>query len=130
MKLAARVMLVGAGAVAAAAVAAAPAAAATPAVAPVAETSAAAPSCSASVSGNKVSGTCAVSTPLGTLSATFTGTIAADGTGSGTITLKGGVLGSVSGSWSGGKFTGAQATINYSVPTPLGPINGTITVNL
>ncbi|MCZ1006262.1 hypothetical protein [Streptomyces lydicus] len=127
MKIVSRVAIAGAGAVAAAAMLAGPALAA-PAQAP--KQAAAASSCQASTSGNTVNGNCSVSTPFGTFGAVFSGTFGSDGYGSGKITLKGGAIGSVNGTWTGGPFTGGPATIKYTVQTPLGPVSGSVPVNI
>ncbi|MBO0656335.1 hypothetical protein J1792_27245 [Streptomyces triculaminicus] len=127
MKIASRVALAGVGAAAAAAMLAGPAFAA-PAQAP--QAAAAASPCNASTSGNTVNGSCTVSTPFGSFGATFSGTFGSNGYGSGKITLKGGAIGSVNGTWTGGPFTGGPATIKYTVQTPLGPVSGSVPVNI
>lgn len=118
-----------AAAAAAAAVIAVPSAAF--AAAPAPSTVVPASACTATTAGSTVSGGCTVSTKLGTFGGTFTGTFGSDGMGSGTITLQGGVLGNMNGTWSGGPFTGGSATINYTVQTPAGPVSGSfpVTVN-
>ena len=81
------------------------------------------------MAGTSVSGSCTVDTPLGTFGGTFTGTVGINGSGSGTITLDGGPLGSLNGTWTG-TLTGKSASITYTVQTLLGPISGTLPVSL
>lgn len=84
--------------------------------------------CAAHVSGTSVSGDCTVTTPLGAFGGSFSGSLNADLTASGTITLDGGVLGQLHGTWTGGPFTGASAMVDYTVMTPVGPISGSFSV--
>jgi len=124
MKLVTRALLAGAGTAAVIALSGTPALAAAPASAPAATAEA----CSASSSGSTVSGTCTIDTPVGTFGATFNGTIGADGMASGDISFKGGPVGDMAGTWSGGPFTGGPATINYTVQTPAGPVSGSFEI--
>ncbi len=134
MKPVFRTLMVGAAAAAAGLLAVAPAAAASPAeaAAPAAVSASASDfDCTASTSGNTVTGDCTLGTILGSFGATFTGTIQSDGNASGSITLKAGFLGNRTGTWSGGPFTsGSTATVNYSVPTPIGAFTGTFQVDI
>ncbi|HEU5472539.1 MAG TPA: hypothetical protein VFV67_17970 [Actinophytocola sp.] len=127
MKPVSRALLAGAGlAVAGVLAVAAPAAAVAPAPAAASDFS-----CTASTSGNTVTGSCQLDTRLGTFGATFTGTMRADGYASGTITMRAGILGTRTGNWSGGPFTrGSTATVNFSIPSPLGPIDGSFQVDI
>ena len=126
MKPISRLIMAGVGLAVAGVLAAASPAAAAPAPA---EVGASAWSCSASANGSTVTGNCTLDTFLGRFGATFSGNLRTDGYGSGTIVLQAGFLGTRTGSWSGGPFLrGATATVDYSVPTPLGPINGQFTV--
>jgi hypothetical protein len=128
MKRISRAVLVGVGVAAAGMVAVAgPASAAT---APVtANVQAAADFCTASTSGNTVNGSCTLSTPLGDFGSTFSGTFQTNGYGSGDITLNAGIFGSQHGTWTGGPFLpGQTATVNYTVDTPAGPVNGSFQV--
>lgn len=104
---------------------------ATATAAPAPDVSAAASFCTASTSGNTVSGNCTIDTFLGQFGATFTGTIRSDGYGSGAITMKAGVLGSRTGTWTGGPFlSGQTATITYSIPSPVGAFTGSLAVDI
>lgn len=107
-------------------------------VAPAAATAAPAPTvsaaesfCTASTAGTTVSGSCTIDTFLGAFGATFTGTIQTNGYGSGTITMQAGVLGTRTGSWTGGPFlSGQTATITYSIPSPVGAFTGSLDVDI
>ena len=72
-------------------------------------------------------GECRGSTPLGTASATFSGTYA-DGAASGSFTVDT-WLWDFSGTFSGTGFNGGKATGSYTVVTPFGPISGTFGAN-
>jgi hypothetical protein len=131
MKSIIRVLVAGAGIAAAGLLAvASPAAAATPTAAtPVSASAAQSDFCTASVSGTTVTGNCTLSTILGSFGATFTGTVQANGNASGQIVLRAGFLGTRHGTWTGGPFLpGQTATVNYTVGTPLGPVNGSFQV--
>jgi hypothetical protein len=130
MKSVSRVLLTGAGVAAAFALAAAPASAAvagTPA--PVSVN--AAQACTWQVTSSVVKFGCSVSLPLiGSVSGSFSGTFHADGTASGTVVFKSAV-GSINGTWNGGPFvSGQKATIHYSASTPIGPVSGTVVVDV
>ncbi|MGB3438453.1 MAG: hypothetical protein WBA97_06830 [Actinophytocola sp.] len=95
------------------------------------DVSAAASFCTASTSGSTVSGNCTIDTFLGQFGATFNGTVQSDGYGSGAITMKAGVLGNRTGTWTGGPFhSGQTATITYSIPSPVGAFTGTLAVDI
>jgi hypothetical protein len=129
MKSVSRVLLTGAGVAAAFALAAAPASAAV-AAAP-APASVAAQACTWQVTSSVVKFGCSVSLPLiGSVSGSFSGTFHGDGTASGTVVFKS-VVGSINGTWNGGPFvSGKKATINYSASTPIGPVSGSIVVDV
>lgn len=127
MKIITKTLAVGAGVVAAGllAVAGPASAAAAPAAAPAS----ASDFCTASTSGNTVTGSCTLNTPIGDFGAVFNGTIQTDGNASGDITLQGGIFGNQHGTWTGGPFLpGQTATVNYTVDTPAGPVNGSFQV--
>jgi hypothetical protein len=99
--------------------------------APAPDVSAAASMCTASTSGNTVSGSCTIDTFLGQFGATFNGTIQTNGYGSGAITMKAGILGNRTGTWTGGPFlSGQTATITYSIPSPVGAFTGSLAVDI